>query len=84
MIEIYAMASRASFSVSTVGIIVVIPTSSRTSFTPSSQLDICINPSLSSRFEKTSAIYPIDLELRYLRPARLKRIFLSEKSPICS
>jgi hypothetical protein len=46
----------ASNSESTVGIIVVIPTNSKTSLTHSSQLEIYISHSLSSIFENTSAI----------------------------
>jgi len=41
-VRAYEIASIASFSVSTVGIIVVIPTNSKISFTQSEQLDIYI------------------------------------------
>ena len=33
--------------------------------------------------KETKKIEPIDFELRYVRPVRLRRIFLPEKSSIC-
>jgi hypothetical protein len=68
--------------VSTVGTIVVIPTSSSISFTQSVQLEIYIFQSESSILEKTSAMYQIDFEFKYFNPDKLSIIFLFSKVQI--
>jgi len=78
----YEIAETASSNVSTVGIIVVIHTNSSTSVTHSSQLQIYISLSFSSKLEKISAIYPIDFEFKYFKPSKSKITFLSSNAPM--
>jgi len=68
--------------VSRVVIIVVIPTNSSVSFTSSVIFVRNICPFPSSIFEKISAIYQIDFELRYFNQEKLKTSFLEVKSQI--
>lgn len=73
---------RAISCVSYAGMIEVMPTSSSVSLTSGVRLQRANFPLPSSVRCAMSAIYPIDLLLRYLSPEKLKSVLAREKSPI--